>query len=549
VGFFRHFNTGPDNLSRYGIFSEFKLENYESNCVVQAFRNCRKFTAEEVEFIRSIVKVWRIPLKQLTVFAQLFRCKIFLHGGEVNHRPFIPHALKNPMQTHREIRNVNFYVFEGHLMVDAIGLPEKLDRATFRQMNDDELNQIAWMKRYEVSRAMAYPECAIQTGVSRKNIPWRGLDTFLTFDDLKKFEDKELIFDQYRELMISRYQQDPRRWITLAEFSAALFDPCLVEIPELRGSVCEFIRKCNKPPILGTRYGEVMKLEGDYVQLDRCGSYTSVYCSSPTPISPPVLISGEKFEDYPYYFIQVNVVKFSCKHPIDPFPMLLTSGVVYVEKTWWECFRRHYDVEYEFISGYYFCEVKNTVGELAEDLWELRMKAKKEGNEGLQLMLKRTLNSLWGKTMWQGKPIQDVMMNVGKVAEFVENNPLVYSTKRMTGDLVRVRVIKPIWMPWQRPQFGVSILSKGRTVMQDLTYTAEVYYCNTDSLLVRREDVRKFPLGEKLGTFHVEYEIKKFICLSPKKWFRVLIDGTTMHSFGKNNELWFEEAYLVNKAR
>jgi hypothetical protein len=70
---------------------------------------------------------------------------------------------------------------------------------------------------------------------------------------------------------------------------------------------------------------------------------------------------------------------------------------------------------------------------------------------------------------------------------------------------------------------------------------AKIYYTNTDSVLVRREDVTKIhPLGDQLGQFHVEYEMRKFICLSPKKWLRVLNDGTVMHSFGKGSEEWFE---------
>jgi hypothetical protein len=106
-------------------------------------------------------------------------------------------------------------------------------------------------------------------------------------------------------------------------------------------------------------------------------------------------------------------------------------------------------------------------------------------------------------------------------------------------------------MPWQRPQFGVSVLSRGRVVMQESVYELgeKAYYSNTDSVLVRREDVGLVhPLGGKLGQFHVEYEMRKFICLSPKKWLRVLNDGTVMHSFGRPSEEWFEAEYSINKA-
>jgi hypothetical protein len=325
----------------------------------------------------------------------------------------------------------------------------------------------------------------------------------------------------------------------LAEFSAILFDQCFVDTPELRGSVSDFIRRCNKPPILGSRYGKPLRLEGDYVQLDRCGSYTSVYVSSPTPVGAPVLMEG--FEDNaPYYFIQVEVLSFRCKHPDDPYPMITSAGVVYADKTWWECFLHHYDVEWKFVSGYSFGEVRNVVGPLAEHLWRLRTEAKERGDEGVQLMIKRTLNSLWGKTLWKGKPISEEMVEPDRVQKYIDEHPLTYSTKRV-GNKVRVRVIKPVYMPWQRPQFGVTILSRGRAVMQDVTYgPATVYYCNTDCVLVSREDSALIDQGKELGQFHVEYEMRKFICLSPKKWLRVLNDGTVMHSFGKASEEWFE---------
>jgi hypothetical protein len=365
VGFFRGFNTGKDNLSRYGIFHEFDPKNYETNCVVQAFQNSKIFRPDEVEFIRSVVKVWRIPLKSLAIFSQLFNTKIFLHGPGVSKRPFIPQGLKKPMTSHPEIRNVNFYVFRNHLMIESKDLENKLKAATFRDLTDDELNQIAWHKRYEVVSAVGYPACAIQFHQARPVIPWRDLDTFLTFDDLKEMENNIEVFGDYRELMIAKFQLDPVNYVSLAEFSAALFDPCLrYDTPELRGSVSDFIRRCNKPPILGARFGEVLKVEGDLVQLDRTGSYTSIYVSSPTPIGAPVLI--EKFDpEAAYYFIQVEVVSFCCKHPEDPFPMLTSPGVIYADKSWWLCLLRHYNVEYVFISGYSFPGVWNVVGFVA----------------------------------------------------------------------------------------------------------------------------------------------------------------------------------------
>jgi hypothetical protein len=446
------------------------------------------------------------------------------------------------MMSHPEIRNVDFFVFRGHLMVEDRGLAEKLSRATFRELTDDELNQIAWTKRYEAKSAMRVPRCAVQINQPHQVIPWRDLDTFLTFKDLRERDDKEEVFRDFEQMMISEFRCHPGLVVSLAEFSAIVFNECWEQVPELRGHVAEFIRKCIKPPLLGTRYREVLRLEGDLVQLDRTGSYTSVYVNSMTPVGPPMLIT--RFDlGMPYYFIQIEVLRFRSKHEEDPFPMITATGIVYADKSWFECLLRHYDVEWKFVSGYWFSSTGNEVAWLAEKLWKLRMEAKMQGNDGLQLMIKRMLNSLWGKTLWKGKPITEEYVMNEDVKKYVDRCPLVYSTKRF-GDQTRVRVIKPVYMPWQRPQFGVSILSQGRVVMQDLVSSdVKVYYCNTDSVLVDRKDVDWFPLGTELGKFHVEYEMRKFICLSPKKWLRVLNDGTVMNAFGRPSEEWFEEEY------
>jgi hypothetical protein len=86
--------------------------------------------------------------------------------------------------------------------------------------------------------------------------------------------------------------------------------------------------------------------------------------------------------------------------------------------------------------------------------------------------------------------------------------------------------------------------------MQDAIYRAvddgiDVYYCNTDSLLIKREDLSRIriPLGDKLGEFHMEYEMKKFICLSAKRYVRVFHDDTFQNAFGKRDVEWCEEEY------
>jgi hypothetical protein len=108
--------------------------------------------------------------------------------------------------------------------------------------------------------------------------------------------------------------------------------------------------------------------------------------------------------------------------------------------------------------------------------------------------------------------------------------------------------MKAVYMPWQRPQFGVTVLNMGRVVMQELVYRMidadkKVWYANTDSLLILRGSESILPVGQGLGEFQLEYEMSKFICLSPKKWLRVLRNGKIMNSFGKPSEEWFDAEF------
>jgi hypothetical protein len=139
--------------------------------------------------------------------------------------------------------------------------------------------------------------------------------------------------------------------------------------------------------------------------------------------------------------------------------------------------------------------------------------------------------------------------------QYIAEHGLIYS-HRKSGAKIRMRLIKPVYAPWQRPQFGVPVVSMARVVMQDAVYRCvddgiDVYYCNTDSILIKREDLNRIriPIGDGLGDFHKEYDVTKFICLSTKKYVRVYPDGSFKNSFGKHSVEWFEEEYRLHAGR
>jgi hypothetical protein len=242
--------------------------------------------------------------------------------------------------------------------------------------------------------------------------------------------------------------------------------------------------------------------------LDRCGSYTSVYVSLPgLPVGVPHVIEDwdPKWSVcfFGYYFIHIDI---KCRHASDPFPMIEKTGITFVDRIWLEALLKHYELEYEFVSGYAFeFTHENTVRPVAQELWNLRHELKQQGSP-VALIVKRVLNCMWGKTMWKGSPFHDVLIkdDPDEVEKYVDEHPLVFSHRKCGDDQVRVRMIKPVYMPFQRPQFGVMVLSVSRALMHEQIYRAvdkgwPVYYCNTDSLLVQVPHAKVVKIGTDLG--------------------------------------------------
>jgi hypothetical protein len=295
-------------------------------------------------------------------------------------------------------------------MIHHKTLAERLDKIQLRPMTPDEFNAVCYARKELPLEAIPYPPCAI-TYQGRDSELFDDIDTFLTFKDLIQRPDKELLLMRFTQLMKQKYGINTAYYISIAAFAMGLVEKrgCMTNIPRLRGFVADFIRKCMHPALVGPPNDEPIRVEGDLIQLDRNGSYPSVYVEMRgIPTGEPKLITDWNAvvkQDKSYYFVKIDVVSFKCKQEKDPYPMI-EIGITYVDKTWMECLGRHYSIQYRFICGYYFFDVMNPMRAITEDLWKLRMELKSQGDD-LQIMIKRMLNCIWGRSIWRGKPIHD----------------------------------------------------------------------------------------------------------------------------------------------
>ena len=364
---------------------------------------------------------------------------------------------------------------------------------------------------------------------------------------------------RFRELLIERFAVDVFNYTTLSQIGHELMFKynCFDDVYELTSKPAQFIKKCSPKVLLNTAYDRPVRAKGDLIQIDKNGSYTSTYMSfEGVPRGRPKKIKTFEPNDYSYYFIKINIKSYASKHNADAFPLIRQTGIMYLDKTMFESINEHYNIDYDFICGYYFDEGFNTnIKRLADDLSRLRDELKQQ-HSTLEKSVKQILNSLWGKCISNKVITRDYYKNKQQSQDFKEFNlDYIYKYKKLTDDLTAYTCLKPFNEHYTIPQFSVYVLSYSRVFMNDIIYNATdanipIYYSNTDSLVFDKKYITHFNdlIGSELGRFKIEHDnIKKLIILSPKKYLRVYENKEyETPNFYKNKpdvEAYFESLY------
>jgi hypothetical protein len=77
-GFFPYLNKSTLNLEKYGIYKEFKKENYENSCLFLALKNSNQFTNNELESIKHLIITEYTPRSKLKVLCNYLKIQIRL---------------------------------------------------------------------------------------------------------------------------------------------------------------------------------------------------------------------------------------------------------------------------------------------------------------------------------------------------------------------------------------------------------------------------------------------------------------------------------------
>lgn len=194
----------------------------------------------------------------------------------------------------------------------------------------------------------------------------------------------------------------------------------------------------------------------------------------------------------------------------------------------------HHQIEFEIIEGVYWNEGGNQkIGQLVQDLFNQRLKAKKAKLNALQQVLKLMLNSIYGKTIEKKTKSQHFIIDgITYSKNGKEKNNFNYRVKKYFNTIKQIKQLGngqydfeqlTIDNSFNRGHCGAMVLSYSKRIMNEVFSIANdnnlpIYYTDTDSLHMNYEDVsilekefkkkyNRVLTGKQLGQFHIDFDL------------------------------------------
>ena len=379
---------------------------------------------------------------------------------------------------------------------------------------------------------------------------------------------------------------------------------CLEGVYALAGKPQDFISRCVSGGRCMIADNKKVIVEGKIQDFDCSSLYPSAMYRMPgIPLGKPKVIQDvSKIWDYTDFYVEININKLQAKG-VDHyrFPLVFKNGDVsknyvdepikhfYLDKRSLQDLIEYYDIEYEVLRGYYFDEgYNNKINEFIKVLYDLRLSYKKSGNP-LEKTIKLLLNSIYGKSILRPIKTDTKVVDPTKLDHFIMlHYNFIKEVHVMEGDKHKnayAKLIRPINLHFNVPQFGVNVLSWSKHIMNEVMCLAdqkgiEIYYQDTDSIHIKDEDVPKLAeyfkekygrelIGKYLGQFHCDFnEIEpgvpvystKLIAVGKKSYLDLLEDEKgnkklhirlksiptqVIQNHAKNENLTIEEIYKI----
>ena len=244
------------------------------------------------------------------------------------------------------------------------------------------------------------------------------------------------------------------------------------------------------------------------------------------------------------YFVEIKINKVNKKRAFSVLGLRLEDRRLYndsklkncyvvVDKITLEMLIEYNMIEYDIIKGYYFDEGRNpNMGVEVKKLFDLRLKAKSENNEGLSTTYKLMMNSCYGKCGLKASDYTTSYCSKDKFSSIYNNQASsIYSYEYLDNDMVKYKKMNDIDLHYNAIHVSSEILSMSKKIMNEIMYLAEdnninIYYTDTDSMHIDYNDIDKLSnlykekfndselhnngelIGKKLCQFHSDFDSK-----------------------------------------
>ena len=345
------------------------------------------------------------------------------------------------------------------------------------------------------------------------------------------------------------------------------FDGCF----ELTGKPQNFILRCISGGRTMTANNEKHIVEGRIQDFDAVSLYPSAMSiMNGVPKGKPKIIpkniTTKGLLKYDTFFAEINIKFLKCKsnyeykfgqvfHFNEAGSKIFCNQPInhfYLDKVAFMDLLEFYEMDYEFIRGYYFNEgFNNKINDFITKLFNLRLKYKKEKNP-LEKTIKLLLNSIYGKSILKATECESKCIPKENLYKYIWKNYnfIKEVIEEPSINNVYVKRIKAINEHFNLPQFGASVLSWSKHLMNQVIGTAEqnginIYYQDCDSLHIMEDDVERLSkiyeqkynkqlIGTQMTQFHCDFDSfegsigtvysRKLIALGKKSYLDILVD-------------------------
>ena len=475
------------------------------------------------------------------------------------------------LDVHKEIMAYKLYTEHN---IKRRNIPVKEVQEQYRQENietktQSQLEEDCQLLIENAKRAQAYNENDSTIDIMKYAIFYCKKDCIVLMKGMMKF-DKDLgaVFSTTKTNMLSvhNYLSISAIGYNFAE-KYGCFDGCCL----LSSKPQNFIQRCVSGGRTMTANNEKQYIEGRIQDFDAVSLYPSAMSIMPgIPKGVPKIIPSdiltEELLNFDTFFAEINITRIKCKSQFEyKFGQIFRKNEVgskifdnqpiehfYIDKRGFQDLLEFYDFEYEFVRGYYFDEgFNNKINKFITILFNLRLKYKKEHNP-LQTTIKLLLNSIYGKSILKAVETETKCIDRNKMFGYIYRN-YNYITEVVDEpniSKVYVKKIKSIDRHFNLPQFGASVLSWSKHIMNEVMCLAEqndinIYYQDTDSVHINEKDLphlaelykqryNKDLIGTNMCQFHNDFDSfpgavgkiysRKLIALGKKSYLDILVD-------------------------